>query len=61
MAATAPSLDLAGRLAPGVPVTDPGRYRADAGAALIDSTAAATTLSWRPSHQWSPQPNQTEP
>jgi UDP-glucose 4-epimerase len=61
IAATAPSLDLAARLAPGVPVTDPGRYRADAWAALIDSTAAATTLGWRPSHQWSRGPNQTEP
>ncbi len=61
IAATAPGLDLAARLAPGVPVTDPGRYRADAWAALIDCSAAATTLGWRPSHQWSPQPNQTEP
>ena len=29
IAATAPGLDLAARLAPQVPVTDPGRYRAD--------------------------------
>ncbi len=53
IAATAPSLDLAARLAPGVPVTDPGRYRADPRAALIDCSAAATTLGWRPAHQWS--------
>ena len=61
IAATAPSLDLAARLAPHVPVTDPGRYRADPWAALIDCTAAAATLGWRPTHQWSPRPDQTEP
>jgi UDP-glucose 4-epimerase len=53
IAATAPSLDLAARLAPGVPVTDPGRYRANPRAALIDCSAAATTLGWRAAHQWS--------
>ena len=52
IAATAPSLELAARLAPGVPVTDPARYRADAWAALIDCSAAAT-LGWRPARQWS--------
>jgi UDP-glucose 4-epimerase len=61
IAATAPSLDLAARLAPRVPVTDPDRYRADPWAALIDSSAAATTLGWRATHQWSPRPNQTQP
>jgi UDP-glucose 4-epimerase len=61
IAATAPSLDLAARLAPGVPVTDPGRYRADPWAALIDCSTAAATLGWRATHQWSPQPSQTEP
>jgi nucleoside-diphosphate-sugar epimerase len=54
IAATAPSLELAARLAPQVPVTDSGRYRADPWAALIDCAAAATTLSWWPAHQWSP-------
>ena len=52
IAATAPSLDLAARLAPAVPVTDPDRYRADPWAALMDSSAAAATLGWRPAHQW---------
>jgi UDP-glucose 4-epimerase len=52
IAATAPSLELAGRLAPGVPVTDPDRYRADPWAALIDCSAAAATLGWRPAHRW---------
>ena len=54
IAANAPSLELAARLAPQVPVTDSGRYRADPWAALIDCAAAATTLSWWPAHQWSP-------
>jgi nucleoside-diphosphate-sugar epimerase len=53
IAATAPSLELAARLAPGVPVTDPGRYRADPRAALIDCSAAATTLGWHAAHRWS--------
>jgi UDP-glucose 4-epimerase len=53
IAATAPSLELAARLAPGVPVTDPGRYHADPRAALIDCSAAARTLGWRAAHRWS--------
>jgi UDP-glucose 4-epimerase len=61
IAATAPSLELAARLAPHVPVTDPDRYRADPWAALIDCSAAATTLDWRATHQWSPRQNKTEP
>jgi UDP-glucose 4-epimerase len=53
IAATTPSLELATRLAPHVPVTDPDRYRADPWAALVDCSAAATTLGWRAAHQWS--------
>jgi len=52
ISATAPSLELAARLAPGVPVTDPARYLADPWAALIDCSAAATTLGWRPAYSW---------
>ena len=52
IAATAPSLELATRLAPGVPVTDPGRYRADPWRALVDCSAAVATLGWRPAHRW---------
>jgi UDP-glucose 4-epimerase len=52
ISATAPSLELAARLAPGVPITDPARYRADPWAALIDCSAAATTLGWRPAYRW---------
>ncbi|MGH3188074.1 MAG: hypothetical protein ACRDPY_25230 [Streptosporangiaceae bacterium] len=52
ISATAPSLELAARLAPDVPVTDPARYRADPWAALIDCSAAAITLGWRPAYRW---------
>ena len=52
ISATAPSLELAARLAPDVPVTDPARYRPDPWAALIDCSAAATTLGWRPAYRW---------
>jgi nucleoside-diphosphate-sugar epimerase len=50
--ATAPSLQLAARLAPSVPVTNPAIYHADPWRALIDSSAAATTLGWQPTHRW---------
>ena len=53
IAGTAPSLELAARLAPGVPVTDPGRYRSDPYAALLDCRAAETVLGWKPTYRWS--------
>jgi UDP-glucose 4-epimerase len=53
IAGTAPSLELAARLAPRVPVTDPARYRTDPRAALIDCSAAATTFGWRATRRWS--------
>jgi nucleoside-diphosphate-sugar epimerase len=52
IAGTAPSLELAARLAPHVPVTSSDRYRADPWAALIDCSAATTTLGWQPAHRW---------
>jgi len=52
ISATAPGLELAARLAPDVPVTDPDRYLADPWAALIDCSAAATALGWRPAYRW---------
>ena len=55
IAGTAPSLDLAARLAPRVPVTDPDRYRVDPWAALVDCSAAATTLGWHAVRRWSPR------
>ena len=54
IAATAPSLELAARLAPRVPATDPDRYLADPWAALVDCSAAATALGWRAVRRWSP-------
>lgn len=51
--ATAPSPELAARLAPGVPVTDPAIYQADPRRALIDCSAAAATLGWQPACRWS--------
>jgi UDP-glucose 4-epimerase len=53
ISATAPSLVLTARLAPHVPVTDQARYQADPWAALVDSSAAASTLGWRPAYRWS--------
>jgi UDP-glucose 4-epimerase len=53
IAATTPSLAIAARLAPGVPVTDPAAYRADPWRALVDCSAAETILGWRPSYRWS--------
>ncbi len=55
ISATAPSLELAARLAPGVPVTDPDRYRADPWRGLVDCSAAAATLGWQPACRWSPR------
>jgi UDP-glucose 4-epimerase len=52
ISATAPSLELAARIAPGVPVTDPDRYRADPWCALVDCSTAVATLGWRPAWGW---------
>lgn len=61
IAATAPSLELAARLAPAVPVTDTDRFRADAWAALIDCSTATATLGWRPAYRWSPRETHARP
>jgi UDP-glucose 4-epimerase len=53
IAATAPSLDLAARLAPDVPVKDLAPYRAGPQRALFDCSVAAVTLGWRPGYGWS--------
>jgi UDP-glucose 4-epimerase len=53
IAATVPSLDLAARLAPDVPVTDPARYSAHPWRALVDCSVAETMLGWRPRYRWS--------
>lgn len=53
ISASAPALALAERLAAGVPVRNPERYRADPSRALIDCSAAHALLGWQPRHRWS--------
>ncbi|HWF51911.1 MAG TPA: SDR family oxidoreductase [Solirubrobacteraceae bacterium] len=53
---SAPSLELAARLAPGVPVLGPDRYAVEPGRALVDCSAAEAVLGWRPRHRWSDRP-----
>ncbi len=53
ISASAPSMDMAARLAPGIPVRDRARYEADPRLALIDCSAAETILGWPPRHRWS--------
>jgi UDP-glucose 4-epimerase len=50
--ATEPALALAERLAPGVPVRDPARYRHSPWRALFDCAATVHVLGWRPQHTW---------
>jgi UDP-glucose 4-epimerase len=51
--ASAPSLVMASRLAPTVPVRGPKRYQAQPWGALYDCSVAETLLGWRPRHRWS--------
>jgi nucleoside-diphosphate-sugar epimerase len=53
---SAPSLELAARLAPGVPVLGPERYTVDPWRALVDCSVAEAVLGWRPRHRWSDRP-----
>jgi nucleoside-diphosphate-sugar epimerase len=53
IAASAPSLEIAGRLTPDVPVRGPDRYRADPHRALVDCSTAKTLLGWQPRYRWS--------
>jgi nucleoside-diphosphate-sugar epimerase len=53
ISASAPSLEMAARLAPGVPVRDEAPYRADPWRALVDCSVAEATLGWRPRFDWS--------
>jgi len=61
ISATHPSLEMAARLAPGVPVRDPARYQADPWRALVDCSVAETVLGWRPRHSWSGRPPLNSP
>ena len=53
IAATAPAMNMAARLTPGVPVRDPARYQSDPWRALMDCSAAESLLGWRPCYSWS--------
>jgi UDP-glucose 4-epimerase len=53
ISASAPSLELAGQLAPDVPIRDRTRYTADPWRALFDCSVAEAVLGWRPRHLWS--------
>jgi UDP-glucose 4-epimerase len=53
IAATEPSLDIAARLTPTVPVNDPASFQHEPRRALIDCSAAARVLGWRPHYRWS--------
>jgi UDP-glucose 4-epimerase len=53
ISASAPSLELAGRLAASVPITDPGRYQTDPSRALFDCSTAEALFGWTPRHRWS--------
>jgi len=53
IAATQPSLGIAARLAPAVPIRDPVPFQREPWRALVDCSAAARVLGWRPHCTWS--------
>jgi nucleoside-diphosphate-sugar epimerase len=53
IAATEPSLVVAARIAPSVPVRDAARFQREPMQALFDCSAAARLLGWRPHCKWS--------
>jgi UDP-glucose 4-epimerase len=53
IAATEPSLVMAGRFAPSVPVRDAACFQGDPRRSLFDSSAAARVLGWQPRYRWS--------
>jgi UDP-glucose 4-epimerase len=52
IAATGPSLAMAARFAPSVPVHDAVRFDREPRRALFDSSAAARVLGWQPHYGW---------
>jgi UDP-glucose 4-epimerase len=52
-AATEPSLVMAGRFAPSVPVRDAARFHRAPRRSLFDCSVAARVLGWQPRHRWS--------
>jgi UDP-glucose 4-epimerase len=53
IAATEPSLDIAARLTPTVPVNDPASFQHEPWRALMDCSTAARVLGWQPHYGWS--------
>lgn len=56
IAATEPSLAIAARLTPSVPIRDRVRYEQDPCRALFDCSAAAEILGWHPVYNWAGVP-----
>jgi nucleoside-diphosphate-sugar epimerase len=56
IAATEPSLVIAARLAPSVPIRDRARYEQDPCRALFDCSAAERILGWHPVYTWAGVP-----
>jgi nucleoside-diphosphate-sugar epimerase len=52
IAATRPSLEMAARLAPSVPVRDAAPFRRDPWRGLVDCSVAARVLGWKPRYTW---------
>jgi nucleoside-diphosphate-sugar epimerase len=52
IAATEPSLAMAGRFAPSVPVRDAAWFQADPWRSLFDCSVAARVLGWQPRYRW---------
>jgi UDP-glucose 4-epimerase len=53
IAATEPTLVMAARFAPSVPVRHTARFQREPGHALFDCSAAARVLGWEPHYTWS--------
>jgi len=52
IAASEPSLEMAARLIPSVPIHDRDAYRREPFRTLFDSSAARRVLGWRPAYRW---------
>jgi nucleoside-diphosphate-sugar epimerase len=61
IAATEPSLVMAARFAPSVPVRDAARFDREPRRALFDCSAATRVLGWQPHHGWPGTRQSTRP
>lgn len=52
IAATEPGMAIAGRIAPAVPISDPAAFEREPWRAVVDCSAAARVLGWRPEYTW---------